>query len=145
MVGFDSLVCQSSNTTIPFLCTRVKQPDEDDWKKLLRMLKYIDLTKELELTLEAIGGEVLLCKWYPDAASAVHNDMKSHTGAILTLGKGAVNTISARCRGLGVRFPSTIIFHGVTTWYRIVVRIDALTLRRQGSNPLLANYYLECF
>jgi hypothetical protein len=21
--------------TIPFLCTRVKQPDEDDWKKLL--------------------------------------------------------------------------------------------------------------
>jgi hypothetical protein len=39
---------------------------------------------------------VLLCKWYPDAAFAVHNDMKSHTGAILTLGKGAVNTISAK-------------------------------------------------
>jgi hypothetical protein len=37
--------------TIAFLCTRVKQPDEDDWKKLPRMLKYIDLTKELELTL----------------------------------------------------------------------------------------------
>jgi hypothetical protein len=70
--------------------------DEDDWKKLLRMLKYIDSTKELELTLEALGGEVLMCKWYPDAAFAVHNDMKSHTGAVLTLGKGAVNTISAK-------------------------------------------------
>jgi hypothetical protein len=74
--------------TNPFLRTRVKQPDEEDWKKLLRMLKYIDLTKELELTWEAMGGEVLLCTWYPDAAFAVHNDMKSHTGAALTLGKG---------------------------------------------------------
>jgi hypothetical protein len=46
------------------------------------MLKYIDLTKDLELTLEAMGGEVVLCTWYPDAAFAVH------TGAVLTLGKG---------------------------------------------------------
>ena len=33
---------------------------------------------------------------YPDAAFAVHQDMKSHTGAVMTLGKGAVNTISAK-------------------------------------------------
>ena len=82
--------------TVPFLCTRVKGPDEDDWKKLLRMMKYLDLTKELELTLEADKGEVLLCRWYPDAAFAVHHDYKSHTGAVLTLGKGAVNTVSAK-------------------------------------------------
>ena len=82
--------------TIPFLCTRVKDPDIDDWKKLLRMLKYLEGTKDLELTLEAENGNVLLCKWYPDAAFAVHSDFKSHTGAVLTLGKGAVNTISAK-------------------------------------------------
>jgi hypothetical protein len=46
-----------------------------------------------------------------------------------------------RFRGLGVRFPSTIIFRGFPTWYRIVVRIDALTLRGQGSNPLVSKYY----
>jgi hypothetical protein len=60
------------------------------------MLKYTDLTKELELKLEATSGNVLLCRWYPDAAFAVHADMKSHTGAILTFGKGAVTTISAK-------------------------------------------------
>ncbi len=82
--------------TIPFLCTRVKEPDIDDWKKLLRMLKYLQQTIDMELTLEAEEGDKIICKWYPDAAFAVHKDMKSHTGAVLTLGKGAVNTISAK-------------------------------------------------
>jgi hypothetical protein len=83
--------------TVPFLCTRVKAPDQDDWKKLLRMMKYLQQTIELELTLEAADENgVVICKWYPDAAFAVHDDCKSHTGAVLTLGKGAVNTISAK-------------------------------------------------
>ena len=60
------------------------------------MLKYLESTKDLVLTLEADKGDILLCKWYPDAAFAVHSDFKSHTGAVLTLGKGAVNTISAK-------------------------------------------------
>ena len=71
--------------TIPFLCTRVKEPDVDDWKKLLRMLKYLEGTKDLELILEAEKGDVLMCKWYPDAAFAVHADFKSHTGAVLSV------------------------------------------------------------
>ena len=82
--------------TIPFLCTRVQSPDVDDWKKLLRMLKYLEKFKDLELTLEADPTGVLVCRWYPDAAFAVHPDMKSHTGAILSVGKGAVNTVSAK-------------------------------------------------
>ena len=85
--------------TVPFLCTRVKEPDVDDWKKLLRMMKYLVETKELELTLEADGDEdepLVLLKCFADAAFAVHNDMKSHTGAVLTVGKGAVNTLSAK-------------------------------------------------
>jgi hypothetical protein len=77
----------------------VKDPDEDNWKKLLRLMKYLSQTVDLELTLEANGdADVILCKWYPDAAFAVHPDYKSHTGAVLTLGKGAVQTISAKQR-----------------------------------------------
>jgi hypothetical protein len=60
------------------------------------MLKYLQLTKDLELTLESDRGEVLLCKWYRDAAFAVLSDMRRHSGAVLTLGKGAVNTISTK-------------------------------------------------
>ena len=61
------------------------------------MMKYLSQTVDLELTLEADGEEnEILCDWYPDAAFAVHPDCKSHTGAVLTLGKGAVITISAK-------------------------------------------------
>ena len=60
------------------------------------MMKYLEETKELVLTLEAEGGDILMCKWYPDAAFAVHPDMKSHTGGVFTAGKGAINTISAK-------------------------------------------------
>ena len=83
--------------TVPFLCTRVKAPDEDDWKKMLRMLKYLESTVDWELIIvEPDQGDELTVKWCPDAAFAVHQDMKSHTGAVITLGKGAVNTISAK-------------------------------------------------
>ena len=74
--------------TVPFLCTRVREPDVDDWKKLLRMFMYLEDTRDIELTLEADKGEILMLAWYPDAAFAVHPDYKSHTGAVLTMGKG---------------------------------------------------------
>jgi len=80
--------------TVPFLSTRVQSPDDDDWKQLLRMLKYLEQTVEDELTLEADEGDVLLTRYYPDAAFVMHADMKSHTGNIQTLGRGAANTIS---------------------------------------------------
>ena len=82
--------------TVPFLCTRVRDPDQDDWKKLLRMLKYMEATGDWELVIEPDQGDVLLLLWFPDAAFAVHPDMKSHTGGSLTMGKGSVNTISCK-------------------------------------------------
>ena len=62
----------------------------DDWKKLLRLLKWLQETKGLVLTLESEGGDIIIFSWYPDAAFAVHSDMKSHTGIVGTMGKGAV-------------------------------------------------------
>ena len=81
--------------TIPFLCTRVKAPDVDDWKKLLRFYKYLESTKDLVLTLEADKGPTLWNRFSPDAAFAIHSDYKSHTGICYTLGKGAVTTTSS--------------------------------------------------
>ena len=42
------------------------------------------------LTLEADDTNTLT--WYIDAALAVHADMKSHTGAVFTMGKGAITS-----------------------------------------------------
>ena len=36
---------------VSFLTTRVTQPDEDDWKKLLRLMRYIDTSIDLLFTL----------------------------------------------------------------------------------------------
>ena len=81
-------------TAVAFLCTRVKQPDSDDWKKLSRCIKYLRETKDLYLTLEASPGVKL--HWWVDASDAVHKDMQSHTGGTLSLRKGSVYSTSTR-------------------------------------------------
>ena len=81
-------------TAVAFLTTRVTCPDEDDYKKLRRCICYLRATKELYLTLEADeSGRV---RWWVDASFAVHPDMKSHTGAVLSLGRGAACAMSTR-------------------------------------------------
>ncbi len=73
---------------IAFLSSRVKEPNEGDWTKLLRVLGFLKGTKNDVLRLEADDTNTLT--WYIDAAFAVHADMKSHTGAVFTMGKGAI-------------------------------------------------------
>jgi hypothetical protein len=75
-------------TTVAFLCTRVKCCDEDDYKKLQRMLQFIRATKDDYLTLSAHSLHNV--RWWVDASYAVHPDMKSHTGGAMTLGSGVV-------------------------------------------------------
>jgi hypothetical protein len=81
-------------TAVAFLCTRVKSPDVDDWKKLARVLKYLRGTVTMPLTLEASNLQVI--KWWVDASYAVHDDMKSHTGGVMTMGNGVVYATSTR-------------------------------------------------
>ena len=73
---------------ISFLSTRVLMTNEEDWKKLIRVMNYLKHTKDIILCLEADDTQNL--KWYVDASFATHKDMKSHTGSIFTLGKGSI-------------------------------------------------------
>ena len=81
-------------TAVAFLCTRVKSPDVDDIKKLQRLVRYLRDSKNLCLTLEA--DDLQIIKWWVDASFAVHQDMRSHTGGAMSLGKGAVYSVSTR-------------------------------------------------
>ena len=74
---------------VAFLCTRVQNPDQDDWKKLCQLLSYLKGTLELKLTLKA--DDLSMSKWYADAAFAIHKDYKSHTGGIHTMGAIEMN------------------------------------------------------
>ena len=40
--------------TVAFLCTRVTQPDVDDWRKLRRLLKFMQQTENDVLTIYAL-------------------------------------------------------------------------------------------
>ena len=75
-------------TAIAFLCSRLRNPDMDDYKKLIRMIQYLRGTKGMILTLRANDDGMI--RWWIDASYAVHADMKGHTGAALSLGRGAV-------------------------------------------------------
>ena len=62
---------------IAYLTTRVKAPNENDWEKLVRIMKFLKQTSKDWLTLKANGSKRL--KWHVDASFAIHNDFRSHT------------------------------------------------------------------
>jgi hypothetical protein len=79
---------------IAYLTTRVRNPNQDDWMKLMRMMKFLKQTRKDCLTLKSDGSQQL--KWYVDATFAVHTNFKSHTGGVMMMGKGAVTSISQK-------------------------------------------------
>ena len=74
---------------ISFLCTRVKKPSIDDWKKLRRVLGWLKCTIG---DTRFIGANSLdqIYTWI-DASYAVHMDMRGHTGGAISMGYGLVH------------------------------------------------------
>ena len=75
-------------TAISFLCSRLKCPDEDDYKKLTRLIRYLRQTLFISLVLGK--DDTGIVRWWIDASYAVHPDMRGHTGATMSLGNGSV-------------------------------------------------------
>jgi hypothetical protein len=72
---------------VSFLVKRVLSPTHQDWKKLIKLIRYIRHTRELGLTLEFSKGVSVIV--YVDASYGVHVDKRSHTGSTISLGKGS--------------------------------------------------------
>jgi hypothetical protein len=73
---------------IAFLCTRVSCSTTDDWSKLKRLLKYLNRTIGDYAT---IGADSLSkIRTWVDASYGVHDDLKSHTGGVISLRRGVV-------------------------------------------------------
>jgi hypothetical protein len=70
----------------------VKNPDSDDYKKLTRVIQYLRGTQDLTLTIEPADHP----NWWVDSSYAVNSDMCSHSGIMMTLGKGAMYSSSTK-------------------------------------------------
>lgn len=67
-----------------FLCTRVVAPTEEDEKKLVRLLKFLWVTRK-EKYLFGQGDGLNVFKFYINGVFACHNDGKSHGGWLLSM------------------------------------------------------------
>jgi len=85
---------QDIHPAIAFLSTRVREPTQQDYTKLKRMMAFLKNTQDEVLTLGA--NDTQSTEWWVDAAFAVHPDYKSHTGAIFSLGRGAIVSVSSK-------------------------------------------------
>lgn len=81
-------------TTVSFLATRVKEPNQQDLSKLSRLIRYIRGTVDygIELTME--DGKL---DAFVDASHCVHaKDGKSQTGVYVTIGTGPIFVRSSK-------------------------------------------------
>jgi hypothetical protein len=86
--------CPDVAPAIAFLTTRVQHPTQEDWMKLVKMMRYLKDSAEDLLTLKADGSGTI--KWYTDASFSVHPDYRSHASAVMTMGRGAITSISRK-------------------------------------------------
>jgi len=69
-------------TAVSFLTTQVKAPDEDDWGKLVRVLKYINGTRYMKLILSADEMNFTV-HWYVDGSHQIHEDSRGQIGCLM--------------------------------------------------------------
>ena len=64
----------------------MREPENDDWAKLVHLMKYIGGTRKLTLILSAKVSGIL--KWWIDGSFTLHPNMRGHTGDCLSMGRG---------------------------------------------------------
>ena len=79
---------------IVFLATRVCEVTDSDWKKLTRLMDYPQSTRDKVAKMSIDNTQTI--KWYIDSFFAVYKNIRSHTGAIMTLGQGAIISDSTK-------------------------------------------------
>ena len=73
---------------VSFMRTRVKNPDVDNWRKVIRVLSY--LKGSLDITLTLVCDKIDKLTWFIDGSYASHTDIKGQSGAVLTTGNCSV-------------------------------------------------------
>ena len=83
-------------TSVSYLCTRVLAPNEGDWIKLMRLLKYLNGTRGYHIIIKFT--KPYRVKVWVDASFGIHDDGKGHTGVFMTMGVGPIYCKSTKQR-----------------------------------------------
>ena len=117
---------------VSFLSTRVSKSTTQDREKLRRLLEYIKGSLHLKYTLGA-DDMVSLGTWV-DAAYAVHPDMRSHTGGVISFGLGGIACKSSK-QTLNTKSSTEAEFVGAsnylpnTVWVQMFMAAQGYTIK----------------
>ena len=81
------------SVAVSFLCSRVQSPTQQDMKKLLRVQRYLNSTKNYKQHLEPNGLQVSVSI---DASHQAWDDLRGHSGIVLMIGGAVVYARSLR-------------------------------------------------
>ena len=101
-----------------FLTTRVLTPTKQDQTKLDRVLRYFNGTKEMGIFFGLSEENDLRIVCYADVSHDTHYNGKSHTGVVISHGRGAI---------LAKSMKQKIVFRS-STEYELVALSDATSL-----------------
>ena len=114
--------------TISFLCKRMSCSTEEDWLKLKRLIRYLHGTKERKLTIGAEGMSIMHV--LVDAAYAVHENIRSHTGGCTIFSRGAIISKSMTQK-LNTKSSTEAELVGCSDYLPLVIHVR-LFLEEQG-------------
>ena len=86
---------------VALLATHVKKPDEYEWVKLKRLLKYLKGESKLKITLSV--GDMPVVNWWYGASYTVYKYCLRHMGGMLSLVKVSVSSLSTKQKINGKR------------------------------------------
>ena len=119
-------------TAVSFLMKRVSKSDTDDWTKLRRLIGFIKRTID---EIRVIGATSLTeIMTYVDSAYAVHENMRSHTGGLVSFGIGAAHTRSTTSK-INVKsateseLVATAEYLPYTLWFRHFMKAQGYKLK----------------
>ena len=118
-------------TLVSFLTTRVKSPDEDDWGKLRHGLTYLKGTLHMKRYLTADNLSNIV--WWVDGSFGVHWYSKGHTGAMMSMRKGAIVNIARKhTMNVGSSTESELVsiadVLGMIMWFKYFMEAQGYTI-----------------
>ena len=104
-------------------------------------MKYLKSTKDIPLNLEADNSVCI--RWWVDASFAVHPDMKSHSGAMMSMEQGA-SILGSKKQKLNTKCSTESDLVGVDDYTPMIIWVKYF-LETQGyivANHILSRYQI---